>query len=104
MKLSKCNGVGSRGGTVYLFWCPGCKEPHPFEVPAWTWNGSMEAPTFSPSLMCSAHVEEGKRRCHLFMANGQIQFLNDCFHDLAGQTVECPEWDSYRQEPTDASR
>lgn len=27
------------------------------------------------------------KRCHSFVANGNIQFLGDCTHELAGQTV-----------------
>ena len=30
--------------------------------------------------------------CHSFVVNGQIQFLPDCTHALAGQTVPIPDW------------
>jgi hypothetical protein len=30
--------------------------------------------------------------CHSFVTDGRIQFLNDCTHPLAGQTVDIPEW------------
>ena len=86
---------GPRGGVLYVFHCPGCGCSHPFEVNApdgrgWTWNGSLEKPTFRPSLLCNqgtAHV------CHSFVTDGQIQFLSDCHHALAGQTVEIPDWE-----------
>jgi hypothetical protein len=84
-------GKGPRGGDVYVFHCPGCKGGHPVEVPHWTWNGSMDAPTFSPSLLCNPSYTE--LRCHSFVKEGMIQFLPDCFHELAGQTVEIPAWD-----------
>jgi hypothetical protein len=29
-------------------------------------------------------------RCHSFVVDGQIQFLGDCTHKLAGQTVPLP--------------
>jgi hypothetical protein len=29
--------------------------------------------------------------CHSFVTNGKIQFLADCTHKLAGQTVELPD-------------
>ena len=38
---------------LYFFHCPGCEYAHGFHVPHWTWNGSMESPTFTPSLMCN---------------------------------------------------
>lgn len=85
---------GPRGGVLYLFYCPGCKENHPFEVNAvnngWTWNGSMDKPTFSPSLLVNA---DGPRRCHSFVREGKIEFLGDCQHSLAGKTVELPDWE-----------
>ena len=85
---------GPRGGKVYLFFCPGCGNTHPFEIECaergWTWNGSMTEPTFTPSLMCNAGHES---QCHLFMTGGKIQFLSDCHHKLAGQTVDVPDWE-----------
>lgn len=102
-----------------LLWCPGCKMAHHIKVgdgpgPRWTWNGNMTKPTFSPSLLVTmpTHVppvtaenlEEWKRApwvqtrieriCHSFIADGQIQFLNDCTHELAGQTVPLPDFEA----------
>lgn len=87
---------GPRGGKMYVFHCPGCKHGHPFEVEApngagWTWNGSMERPTFTPSLLCNQHDPES--RCHSFVTDGRVQFLGDCFHELKNQTVDIPDWD-----------
>jgi hypothetical protein len=87
---------GPRGGLLYVFHCVGCGCGHPFEVkgPAndgWTWNGSMDAPTFSPSLLCNQSNE--LTRCHLFVRDGKIEYQADCFHDLAGKTVDMVDWD-----------
>jgi len=97
----------------YSFECPGCKSHHlfytepwdsgsyvdgkwvPKKGPVWSFNGNMDRPTFSPSLL----IYEGKwddgtvahPRCHSFVRDGRIQFLNDCGHNLAGQTVELPD-------------
>jgi hypothetical protein len=30
--------------------------------------------------------------CHSFVTDGKIQFLSDCTHALAGQTVALPDW------------
>jgi len=90
---------GPRGGRVYVFHCPGCNYSHPFEIDCaergWTWNGSLEKPTFTPSLLCDAQRPE--RRCHSFVTDGKIQFLGDCHHALAGQTVELPDWDEGKE-------
>lgn len=86
---------GPRGGKLYLFHCPGCKRSHLFEVDCashgWTWNGSMDRPTFTPSLLCNANTSD--LRCHSFVTDGKIQFLSDCHHELAGQTVDIPDWE-----------
>lgn len=97
--------------------CPGCKTYHHINVnrvrqahPCWEFNGSMESPTFSPSLLVTTgkYVEpewfnalpEGEEkefhdkhstRCHSFIRDGKIQFLGDCTHELANQTVDLPD-------------
>lgn len=50
----------------------------------WTWNGSVDAPTLRPSLRSRAPPIV----CHSFIADGKIQFLDDCTHELAGQTMD----------------
>jgi hypothetical protein len=80
------------GENVYCFHCPGCECSHPFDVTRWKWNGSMDKPTFTPSLLCNQH--DPASRCHSFVTDGRIQFLSDCWHKLAGQTVEIPEWEN----------
>ncbi len=82
-----------------LFLCPGCKSHHPFRIasatpatrPVWGWNGSMDKPTFTPSLLVNQHHPES--RCHSFVTDGRIQFLGDCWHDLKNQTVDLPPHD-----------
>lgn len=96
-----------------MFWCPGCAGAHVVRVPphpqAWEFNGDGNAPTFHPSVLV-----QGKRRltddehsrimageavsvpdtvCHSFVRNGEIRFLEDCTHSLAGQTVPLPDFD-----------
>jgi len=109
MILSKKRRVDKDGEYLghdsYRWWCPGCDMAHQYivgagEGPRWTFNGKMdvsvvdgkrEGPTFTPSLLNS----RPGHRCHLFMADGRIQFLGDCEHSLAGQTVDMvpvPEW------------
>lgn len=72
-------------GLRHLVFCPGCNMHHSFDE-RWTYNGDPEKPTFSPSLLCNPdHV---KIRCHSFIRDGQWQFLSDCYHELAGKTVD----------------
>ena len=73
----------------YVFWCPGCNEAHMFTKDRWAFNDNFEKPTFSPSLLYPTKAI----RCHLFMRDGKIQYLSDCGHKLAGQTIDCPDWD-----------
>ena len=88
----------SDGCKVLAFFCPGCGYDHSFRVasgssqdrPIWTWNGDMEKPTFTPSLLVNGSTEQ---RCHSFVTNGQIQYLGDCWHELKNTTVDLQEID-----------
>lgn len=87
-----------------MFWCPGCDSPHALTVEgphAWGFNGDEQRPTFTPSVLVTGGGD--KRRCHSFVRDGQIQFLGDCTHALANQTVPLPEWpaDFHVQEPSE---
>jgi hypothetical protein len=85
--------MDSDNQTWLWFFCPGCKNAHAFSVPRWSWNFSMDAPTFTPSLMCNR--DDPASRCHSFVTDGKIQFLADCYHELKGQTVEIPDWEGW---------
>jgi hypothetical protein len=106
----------SAEGSVLVFWCPGCDEPHGVTIRegSWTWNGDAERPTFSPSVLvrsghfipdhagscwCTYNAEHPDapapfvcRTCHSFVVDGRIQFLGDCTHTLVAQTVDLPDW------------
>ncbi len=105
----------STGDEGLHFRCPGCNEPHMIKTKgdgSWGWNGDVEKPTFTPSVMVTGTMMTDKGRadyeawrvagmperngvpfdsapycCHLFVTDGQVQFLSDCTHALAGQTV-----------------
>lgn len=106
-------------GSGLMFWCPGCDEAHRIQHgagdgPRWGWNGDADKPTFTPSILVRCgqweprvtpeNLEEWRRNpwpqtkvervCHSFVTDGRIQFLGDCTHALAGQTVDLPEWPS----------
>lgn len=89
MKTKMATGTDGRR---LLFWCPGCATPHAPRVTGlkpWTWNGDREKPTLEPSVL----VRGGEVAvCHSFVRGGQIQFLSDCTHTLAGKTVDIPDW------------
>lgn len=102
------------------FYCPGCKEYHAVHVdrpehPVWGFNGNYEKPTFTPSILVkSGHYcdhakpddcwcnfkerfpDEGEPPfkcgiCHTYVTDGKIRYLDDCTHELAGQTIDMPE-------------
>ncbi len=68
-------------------------SPHISWKDRWTFNGDFEMPTFSPSLNTWYGGSDGVplHRCHSFIRDGRIQFLGDCTHALAGQTVDLPD-------------
>lgn len=96
-----------------MFWCPGCACAHhvrvvptPEHPQPWEWNNDKINPTINPSVLTvyTKLTELGERqaemspipekldsvgvRCHLFVKNGFIEYLNDCTHALAGKTVK----------------
>lgn len=80
---------------TYYFYCPGCKTEHTihtkdegFSHPIWGFNGDVNKPTFTPSLLSIHYSPEGEKRCHSFIRDGKIEYLQDCDHALAGKTVE----------------
>ncbi len=82
------------GSIDIVFDCPGCNFPHSFRVAGipspWIWNGDLDRATFSPSLLVRFGDGPGDKRCHSYVRDGQIRFLDDCSHSLAGQTVKVP--------------
>lgn len=106
-------------GGVVMFWCPGCQGPHAISVDCgvlgrdWGFNGNPDRPTFTPSILVrqetwtppvtSENLGAWKQKpweqvrvtsiCHSFVTDGQIQFLTDCTHAMAGQTVPLPNFD-----------
>lgn len=84
---------GDKEGYQYWFWCPGCDEAHAFTIPPWTFNGDLEKPTFTPSLLCNQSRPEV--RCHLIMTDGKIHYCGDCFHSMKNMVVDMvdvPDW------------
>lgn len=94
-------------GVVYqalMFVCPGCAAggPEGYEglhmlpvnspdigKPSWEWDGNLEAPTLSPSILTEASKHYS--RCHSFLKAGVFDFLTDSTHPLAGQQVPLPD-------------
>lgn len=102
-----------KDGQYVSFQCPGCGKDHclPIKGPgAWGFNGDASKPTLTPSILANGvkvkigpdgkwdgEFERGPDGeplpsvCHSFVTDGRIQFLMDCNHSLAGQTVDLPE-------------
>lgn len=63
-------------------------------TPCWTWNGSVDAPTVKPSILTRGSgraFKDGEyveHVCHSFVNDGKVQFLSDCTHEFAGQTLD----------------
>lgn len=90
--------------------------------PRWGWNGDADKPVFTPSVLVTGRTftpagraayeewyaagcppldgrqfDNAPSVCHTFVGcngalPGQIVFLGDCTHELAGQTVDLPAW------------
>lgn len=108
MAKAKLFNYDETGWKHVVIHCPGCNQEHvicvgkPNDVvhPVWSWNNSLDKPTFNPSLLVRMgsgvdpkyeDIPGFPTRCHSFIREGKIQFLNDCDHDLKGHTVDLPE-------------
>lgn len=82
---------------LFAWHCPGCEAGHAVPINRWVWNRSLIAPTLAPSVLVYAHDStppfKPQPRCHCFVRDGRIQFLSDCGHKLAGQTVAMESYD-----------
>lgn len=80
----------------------------------WTWNGDVDKPTLKPSLLtraklftdqghkdymawykqgcppleCGVEFESKEMICHTWITDGKVIFLDDCTHELKGQTLD----------------
>ena len=63
------------GGWIFMFWCPACKELHPYIVKEgeWQFNGNWDKPSFTPSLKYDD--------CHLFV--GSYYTYSDLRHSTS---------------------
>lgn len=95
--------TGEKIGQRAWVQCPGCGALHSFILanddgtiptgPVWTWDGNVESPTFSPSML----VRWGDGEvCHSFVEAGRWRFLDDSTHALAGEVgvpmLPLPDW------------
>lgn len=118
--MSTLDMISSFDGTpeqYAQFRCPGCGYNHCLGVghkasgPVWKWNGDKVKPTFTPSVLAQGykqmfnehgHWDGGWEKdaagkpvpftCHSFVTDGRIQFLGDCTHALANQTVDLADF------------
>jgi outer membrane protein assembly factor BamB len=101
-------------GKAYCFHCPACGEGHFYAVdakggPSWMFNGSMDSPTFTPSLkvggvekmtdaeydaiMRGEKIAVRPKCCHLNITNGKIIYQGDCTHSMRGTTINMVDFD-----------
>lgn len=83
------------GDPDFVFHCPGCDCLHGVWTTTrndnkaiWEFNGDVEKPTVKRSLSIKFYQNGKMQTCHSFITDGNIQFLQDSTHHLAGQTVQ----------------
>ena len=76
------------GQPWHSFFCRGCQCSH-FFTESWSWNGDRVKPTVTPSILVNGDLSNPSTpKCHIFISAGKIQYLADCTHELAGQTID----------------
>ena len=104
IRLSKI--LAKSNGNIF-FECPACETPPGINCggghgPIWSWDNDVNKPTISPSVLVkyeqyntpTSSKKKKEHVCHSFVQNGQIQYLSDCTHELAGKLVDIPEWNT----------
>lgn len=97
----------------YSYWCQGCEDLHQVKTEGasiWGFNLDMDKPVFTPSVLvvypanpnASEKNKEWRteRRCHTFVGHsgakpGEVIFLGDCTHALAGTVQPLPDLPDY---------
>ena len=100
--MAKTQRITSDSGEFlgYAIICPACTEVDDGSLhlfynkmndgsPGWVFNGDHEKPTFRPSMLS----QNSRTRCHSLVTEGKIQYLVDCTHNMAGQTMDLPDFD-----------
>lgn len=93
IKYWKLEVDGALWHEQYHYFCPGCKYVHAIGKAVHSFNGDFDKPTFTPSVLLSNPQEV--HRCHAIITDGNIQFQDDCWHDLKSQTVPLPEYEDW---------
>lgn len=84
-------------GPVGLLTLPVIRKGSRKEANAWSWNGDIEKPTLRPSVLNEGtsygdrdpYVKENwiPYRCHVWVNDGMVIYLDDTTHELKGRTV-----------------
>lgn len=82
--------LGKSGDSLW-FMCSGCGELHQIKIGVgpgmrWGWDGNSERPTFWPSI----RMNTDQHLCHAYVSGGNLLYLSECTHNMAGQTVPLP--------------
>lgn len=90
--MSKVAPIHNKDGSLhgYAAHCPACGWSHLFDS-RWSFNGDLEKPTFSPSMLVYG-VPGYRGRCHSFLKNGIWEYLSDCEHKLKDQHIPVPDF------------
>lgn len=100
-QLHQVEYLGNHYQSIAL-WCPGCASVRhsghglhllpvsgdvPPGVPRWDFDGNLDAPTLTPSILTRIRRADGEFVCHSFLRNGVWEYLSDSTHAYSGQSV-----------------
>jgi hypothetical protein len=89
-----------------MFVCPGCSAGGPrgfiglhmlpvnttsLDRPSWEWDGNLDKPTLSPSILTRGGIGGKKAIYHSFLKEGIFEFLKDSTHPLSGKKEPIPD-------------
>ena len=87
--------------------CPACDSQHGIRIegpePRWGWNGSVEAPTLTPSVLSYIPKNDGTREtlCHHHLTDGRVVVCGDS-PKRPNETLPLPPLPDWLTRSTDA--
>ncbi len=78
-----------RGEKKLLFWCKACSSNHSVDTDKIEWNGDNYTPTINADIKIISHKNI---KCHSFIKNGHIIYLDESEHEYRGKKIELDEF------------
>lgn len=102
--MAKIKIIHEENGLITaIFNCPACNDIHAFKYYSdpfkytntdkdpWKFNYNFDRPIIRPSISVDAGNSNINYKCHSYVEEGFIKYLDDCSHAMKGLSIELPD-------------